>query len=63
MQFGIEELEMADIIRIPVHWRGGGAAERAGFENRLARKGHGGSNPPLSVKSPKRHLLFRAFCF
>jgi len=30
-------------------WRGGGAAERAGFENRLARKGHGGSNPPLSV--------------
>ena len=31
------------------HWRGGGAAERAGLENRYGLRVIGGSNPPLSV--------------
>lgn len=39
-------------------WRGGGVAERAGFENRLAREGHGGSNPPLSVGKSAKSLGF-----
>ncbi len=30
-------------------WRGVGVAYRAGFENRCAPWGTGGSNPPLSV--------------
>jgi len=33
-----------------VSWRGGRAAECAGFENRSARKGSVGSNPSLSVE-------------
>src|SRR5688500_15989833 len=37
-------------------WRGGGAAERAGFENRSARKGSGSSNLPLSVRNSRTFL-------
>src|SRR5439155_21610922 len=39
-------------------WRGGGAAERAGFENRSARKGRGSSNLPLSVSKPTTFVTY-----
>ena len=38
-------------------WRGGRAAECAGFENRSARKGSGSSNLPLSVSGLQNHFL------
>lgn len=36
--------------------RGAGVAERPGLENLGTRKGHGGSNPPLSAKEKKGNM-------
>ena len=45
-------------------WRGGRAAECAGFENRSARKGSGSSNLPLSVPflTPTVSTIFSGTC-
>ncbi len=45
-------------------WRGGGAAERAGFENRSARKGSASSNLALSAAIHSEKPQFeRLYCY